>query len=254
MASPKTEATCCPIVELRQYTMHPGQRDVLIELFEREFIESQEALGIQVIGQFRDLDDPNRFVWLRGFSAMRARAEALQAFYFGGSVWQAHRAAANATMIDSDNVLLLRPARAGSGFALPASEHRPPYGAREAARGLVVASIFSVDARIDSFLDFWERALMPVVESGATLLGSFVTESSPNTFPALPVREGEQVFAWFAGFADPTAHAEYVATLARSSRWRDALAEALARHLKGPPEMLRLVPTARSQLCGLPHT
>ena len=35
--------TCCPIVELRQYTLHPGQRDVLIDLFDREFVESQEA-------------------------------------------------------------------------------------------------------------------------------------------------------------------------------------------------------------------
>src|SRR5207248_9892330 len=42
---------CCPIVELRQYTLHPGKRDVLIDLFEREFIETQEAVGSKVIGQ-----------------------------------------------------------------------------------------------------------------------------------------------------------------------------------------------------------
>src|ERR1700730_16316001 len=109
--------TCCPIVELRQYTLHAGQRDRLIDLFEREFIESQEALGISVIGQFRDRDDPNRFVWVRGFPGLAARGEALAAFY-GGPAWQAHRAAANATMLDSANVLLLRPAPGGSGFAL----------------------------------------------------------------------------------------------------------------------------------------
>ena len=62
--------TCCPIVELRQYTLHPGKRDVLIDLFDRKFVESQEALGMKVIGQFRDLDNPNRFVWLRGFRDM----------------------------------------------------------------------------------------------------------------------------------------------------------------------------------------
>src|SRR5207253_4606951 len=70
--------TCCPIVELRQYTLHPGQRDVLIDLFDREFVESQEALEIKVIGQFRDLDNPNRFVWLRGFRDMPSRAQALK--------------------------------------------------------------------------------------------------------------------------------------------------------------------------------
>ena len=36
---------CSPIVELRQYTLHPGQRDTLIDLFDREFVESQEAPG-----------------------------------------------------------------------------------------------------------------------------------------------------------------------------------------------------------------
>jgi hypothetical protein len=85
--------TCCPIVELRQYTLHPGQRDVLIDLFDREFVESQEALGMKIIGQFRDLDNPNRFVWLRGFRDMPSRAQALKDFY-GGPVWKAHREAA----------------------------------------------------------------------------------------------------------------------------------------------------------------
>ena len=110
-----TARTCCPIVELRQYTLHPGTRDVLIDLFDREFVESQEALGMSVIGQFRDLDDANRFVWLRGFRDMPSRARGLADFY-GGPVWKAHCDAANATMIDFDDVLLLRPARPESGF------------------------------------------------------------------------------------------------------------------------------------------
>ncbi len=57
---------------------------------------------MKVIGQFRDLDDPNRFVWLRGFRDMASRAKGLQDFY-GGPVWKAHREVANSAMIDSDN-------------------------------------------------------------------------------------------------------------------------------------------------------
>ena len=74
---------CCPVVELRQYTLHPGQRDVLIDLFDREFVETQEAAGMRIIGQFRDLDHPDRFVWLRGFRDMTSRAKALTDFYGG---------------------------------------------------------------------------------------------------------------------------------------------------------------------------
>lgn len=86
--------TCCPVVELRQYTLKPGKRDVLIDLFEREFIESQEVTGMRIIGTFRDLNNPDRFVWLRGFLDMAARAKALEEFY-DGPVWKAHRDEAN---------------------------------------------------------------------------------------------------------------------------------------------------------------
>ena len=71
---------CCPILELRQYTLHTGQRDVLISLFDTEFVETQEAIGMRVVGQFRDLDDPDRFVWIRGFRDMPSRAAALDTF------------------------------------------------------------------------------------------------------------------------------------------------------------------------------
>src|SRR5258706_15564555 len=102
--APAQPARCCPIVELRQYTLHPDKLDGFIRLFEREFIETQEAVGIKVIGHFRDDDDPNRFVWLRGFADMPARAEALQAFY-GGPGWKAHRDEGEANSIEPTNVL-----------------------------------------------------------------------------------------------------------------------------------------------------
>src|SRR6476619_2239599 len=89
--------TCCPIIELRQYTLHPGQRDVLIDLFDRELVEPQERVGMRVHGQFRDEDRPDRFVWLRGFDDMPARDAGLDGFY-NGPVWRVHRRAANATM------------------------------------------------------------------------------------------------------------------------------------------------------------
>jgi hypothetical protein len=54
------------VIELRQYTLKPRQRDAPIALFEREFVERQEDLGMTLCGTFRDADDPDRFVWLRG--------------------------------------------------------------------------------------------------------------------------------------------------------------------------------------------
>jgi hypothetical protein len=240
--------TCCPIVELRQYTLHPGQRDVLIDLFDREFVESQEALGMKIIGQFRDLDNPNRFVWLRGFRDMPSRAQALKDFY-GGPVWKAHREAANATMIDSDNVLLLHPATPTSGFSF-GNRERPRMGSNEARSELIVATIYYFNALVDGgFVDFFEKTVKPaVIGSGATVVAYFVTEHSENTFPALPVREGENVFVWFARFNDAPAYERYLAALTQSPRWRDEISKELARRLKRQPEILKLSTTTRSLL------
>src|SRR5690348_6882220 len=159
-----------PVVELRQYTLRPGQREVLIDLFDREFVESQEAEGMAVVGQFRDLDDPDRFVWIRGFGSMPARARALAGFY-GGPVWKANSAAANATMIDSDNVLLLRPVTTRCGFPAPAAG-RPAAGSAPAGLSRVLVTIYSRDRPFDqAFADFFDRQVRPaLIEAGATPL------------------------------------------------------------------------------------
>ena len=234
-----------PIVELRQYTLHPGQRDILIDLFDGEFIESQEALGMAVLGQFRDVDDPDRFVWLRGFRDMTTRAEGLAAFY-GGPVWQRHRDVANATMIDSDNVLLLRPARPQTGF-LPAPQARAPLGTSGDGSGVVMATVYSLAAPADDdVVEHLSRNLKPsLLDAGATVLAFFVSDGRPNNFPSLPVREDETVLVWLAGFADATIADEWTA-----ENTSFALSEAGPPGLKRPPQRLRLTPTARSSLTG----
>lgn len=54
------------IIDLRDYTTAPEKRDLLIERCEREFFPEQTRLGARFIGVFRDADNPDRFVWLRG--------------------------------------------------------------------------------------------------------------------------------------------------------------------------------------------
>jgi hypothetical protein len=238
--------TCCAVVELRQYTLVPGGREVLISLFEQHFIESQEATGMTVIGQFRDLNNPDRFVWLRGFESMDSRARQLQEFY-GGPVWKEHREAANATMIDSDNVLLLRPARPGSGFSLEHLE-RPSRGVSDQSKGLIVAVIFHLgDASHERFVEFFENEFAPkLIKADALVLATFVTENHPNTFPALPIREGENVFVAFSRFQDRETHLQHAAKIASHVYPKGKPSGLVAR----APEILLLTPTARSLLRG----
>lgn len=230
--------TVCPVVELRQYTLRPGQRDRLIDLFERELVESQEAVGAMLIGQFRDLDDRDRFVWLRGFPDMEARKTALEAFY-GGPVWQTHRGTANATIVDSDNVLLLKPLRAGVG--VPLSDRAPVSGA-EAGRGLIVGGVHALSGPEDPLPRRFEAEFAPRLTAlGLAPVAVLVTEPSQNTFPHLPVRT-ETVLVWLAvgpdrGLAD--------AALARA-RGEPELSHLFDR----PLQILRLAPTGRSRLHG----
>ena len=179
---------------------------------------------------------------------MVSRAHALQEFY-GGPVWKEHRETANTTMIDSDNVLLLRPASPASGFSRE-GRHRPSPGAKAIPKELIVTTIYYFDAPVNAgFVDFFEQTIKPAMaETGAAVLAYFVTEHSENTFPALPVREGENVFVWFSRFNDPVAYDLHVAALARSPHWRDEILKELVSRLKRAPEVLKLLPTSRSLL------
>jgi hypothetical protein len=234
------------ILELRRYTLHPGRRDDLIRLFDREFVESQEALGLQIVGQFRDLDDPDQFVWLRGFTDMASRAAGLGAFY-GGPVWQAHRAAANDTMVDSSNALLLCPASSRGDFPLAA---RPPVGSAIRPTSIVTATIYSLrPPAIADFPRFFEERLAPALAvAGAAPVAVYQTYGAENNFPALPIRTGTPVFVWFARFSDIQSHRAHQDRLDRSRAWTGDLLPALAEHLAAAPLLLRLAPTARSRL------
>jgi hypothetical protein len=241
--------TWSPIIDLRQYTLYPGTRDAFVELFDREFVETQEALGVRIIGQFRDLSDPNRFVWMRGFPDMPCREKALTEFYVHSATWKTHSENARSMMIDSSDALLLRPARDNSGFVLPPSDARPALdGVR--SQGVVVAVLYQLPTPADAaFLDFFETAANPIlVEAGASMLASFVSEHSPNNFPRLPIREGENVFVTYLGFRDLAAYHEYLSNLGRNTRWRTDTYPALFKRIRGRPQVLRLSPTSRSQL------
>jgi hypothetical protein len=234
----------CGVVELRRYALRHGQRERLIELFDREFVETQEAVGMCVLGQFRDLDDPDSFVWMRGFNDMETRRNALEAFY-GGLVWREHARAANATMIDSDNVLLLRPV---AGLELDRAR-RPAAGSRVDPPGLLAVTIWSLARDTASRVpELFRDALEPALGAvGIRVLATYATEHSKNTFPGLPVRENEDVFVSMSMFDNEVAHARHVHALEHSSLWSDAC-DAFAPFLTRLEEVLRLTPTARSAL------
>ncbi len=103
------------------------------------------------------------------------------------------------------------------------------------------ALVWEVTALVpqESFVASFETHIVPVLRAvGGALLGYYVTEPTANTFPQLPVREGEHVFVWIASFADEDAYAGYQIAL--------TAAPDLKGWLSGPAEVLELAPTRRS--------
>jgi hypothetical protein len=218
---------------------------VLVDVFDREFVESQEDLGVEVVGQFRDLDRPDRFVWVRGFSDMATRHAALSGFY-GGPVWAEHKDVANATMIDFDDVLLLRPLAPETAFPKVRAP-RAPAGSTQRPPTLVTATLYGLGRPPSpALLDLFSEQIDPLLTvTGAARLALLQTEPAPNTYTALPVREGEHHLVRFARFDDLDAHAEHLRELEDSPAW-EATRQRLLPHLLAPPHELRLQPTARS--------
>ena len=138
-----------------------------------------------IVGQFRNLDEPDEFVWVRSFPDMPTRQAALTAFYTGPA-WKAHSAQANATMDSVDNVLLLRP-------VIPF-----PPGSRSGPAGFVLAVL---DPRV-----------RPTEPSALDIVASLAPCDAENTFPALPVRTDIRPHAWFGRFPSLSAMDAWLAT------------------------------------------
>ena len=205
-------------MELRRYTLHPGRLPDLLAVFERHLVEPQEESGMTLGGTFADEDDPDSFTWLRGFVEVGDRVRALQAFY-GGPVWAQHRDAANAAMVDSDDVLLLRPTRPTHPPA-PAVPRGGPDD-RPRSERLLVGTCGVTDDDAETAEDWFARSGQPALEDVLGVrVATWRTDPTPNRFPRLPVRR-ERALAWLASFPDGAARDDAAARWAAAAAGRE---------------------------------
>ncbi|WP_157994293.1 NIPSNAP family protein [Peristeroidobacter agariperforans] len=242
--SADTSVVTPAVLELRQYKIVAGKRDEMIAVFDGKLIEGQEEVGMRLLGQFRDRDDPNRFTWMREFSNMDARGAALTHFYTG-PVWKAHRGEANPLLEDNDNVLLLKPATAELALQVPPASERAKAGdAPKPASTIVVTIYYLWKDPSEGFTRFFAEKLKPeLTAAGVPVLGGYITEATPNNFPALPVRQHEKVFVWFTRTQDAASYDQMLAKLQGSAVGRE-----LKDYQERAAQVLRLAPTSRSLL------
>ena len=93
------------IVEVRSYRIKPGKRDEFIKLFETRAVPAQRTYGIKIIGPFLDVENPNKFVFLRSFPSLEDRDRMKEAFY-GSELWKTELEGLAMRLLDSYDVIL----------------------------------------------------------------------------------------------------------------------------------------------------
>jgi len=93
------------IVEVRSYRIKPGMRDEFVKMFETRAVPAQREYGIKIVGPLLDVENPNKFVFLRSFLSLEDRDRMKDAFY-GGDVWKNELEAFAMPLLDSYDVIL----------------------------------------------------------------------------------------------------------------------------------------------------
>jgi len=93
------------IVEVRSYRIKPGRRAEFVQMFETRAIPALRSYGMQVMGPLLDVENPNKFVWLRTFPSLEERDQMKDAFY-GSELWKNELEGIAMPMLDSYDVIL----------------------------------------------------------------------------------------------------------------------------------------------------
>ena len=144
-------------------------------------------------------------------------------------------------MVDSDDVLLLRPTDPPHPPLEPGP--RAPVGATAPDDEWVVVTAWLHEPGHGT-CSWLARDVQPLLASAlGTTVATWCTEPAENTFPALPVRP-DHAFVWAATFADHASYAAAITALERHPAWPRTLSHLDSRNVHA--ETLRLRPTARS--------
>lgn len=244
---PISSPTYFPVVELRRYTIAAGARQRFARYFETYFPEAFQQLGAAALGHFLERDRADHFTWLRGYPDMAARAAVNHAFY-DGPVWAEHRAQVNSHIVDSGNVLLLRPLYPDS--ALPALKAVDPVAEPRGAQGVAVAQIFKVaPGMLEACALAAETWFAAYCGRGVIEAGILATLDEPNNFPRHPIRTDGTWLVWLGMLRDDAA-----LDALRPLFGKTAQRLAGTGMLDGPAELVLLDPCHRSRLRWVPAT
>ena len=93
------------IVEVRTYRITPGKREEFIEFFEQRSVPALQSHGMKIVGPFADLENPNKFMFIRAFQSMEDLHRMKEEFY-EGKLWKEELEGIAMPMLESYDVML----------------------------------------------------------------------------------------------------------------------------------------------------
>ena len=75
------------IIEMRTYKTKPGRRSEFLETFRSKSIPAHLEIGMEILGPFLSVEDPDTFFFMRGFPDSASR-EPMKAKFYEGELWK----------------------------------------------------------------------------------------------------------------------------------------------------------------------
>ena len=202
-AKPMNARQNIKVLELRNYLLRPNSLGKFAGLFNERFVQPMTELGGYTYGQFTLRGVADRFVWMRGYHDVPSRVNFLNDFYVKSEVWRTNRTAANALIVNSDNVYLLRPFNPEEDLGKPAqgiSGTELDFGT-----GVVVVDLFVCNACRDQAVTLLRKEYLPFLGTiGVRQVTLWISEMTENEFPRLPAFQNKDLLVTITKFDTKT--------------------------------------------------
>lgn len=228
------------VIELRNYLMRPGHRDEFITGFEDKIIDTLNARGNLVLGQFIVKGSPDNFFWIRGFKDMQSRLKCLKGFY-SSEYWSKHVYIPIAHVINYNNVYLLKPVDILSG-KMDSVKFNVDWFGKE--KGIAVVEFIVANERLSQLLNFMGTKLDPITRTaGVRNISYWISELTPNNYPDLPAFQDKNLLVSISFYQSET---EYNTVMQKvMSNLTDDLKFEMLGYITTKTTMI-LYPTAKS--------
>lgn len=178
------------LLEVRNYVTREGHRNDFINAFETKLIDTLNEFKNYVLGQFYVQGADDNFVWLRGFSNLESRKDALAKFY-KSEFWSRHSYIPEKHLLNYTNSYLIKPISLKSKDTTSAFDGSW-FGK---AKGFAVIDFYVANDRLTPLIDFFQSTYDSLLrKAGVRDISYWISETQPNNYPELSIFQDKNLF------------------------------------------------------------